>query len=865
MADFTPMMKQYLETKEQYKDSILFFRLGDFYEMFFDDAITVTRELGITLTGKDCGQEERAPMCGVPFHAADTYIARLVAKGYKVAVCEQAEDPATAKGLVKREVVRIITPGTILDDALLETRQNNYMCAVYKSAENEAVTFCEASTGQMLTTEFFDDAGCDKLIDEMAKFTPVEVILNLEAYQSPKVKLFVEKTGASVELLNDVYFDKEFTYAGVKEHFGAKTDGISPMCVRSTGALLSYLVQTQHMKPQHITDIENYVSAQFMELDWTAQRNLELFENSHNKGVRGSLLWVLDQTVTRMGSRTVKGWLARPLLGCAKISSRLNAVSELVGDMQLREGIRDAMKNIYDIERLVGKVSLGTANPRDLVALKNSLACLPELKRLAKNLQSSVLKEQYNNIGTFDEIRDLIERGIKDEPPITVREGDIIKEGFSEELEELRSAKNGGADYIASLEADERERTGIKNLKIKFNKVFGYYIEVSKVNLDMVPEEYIRKQTVANAERYITPRLKEMEGIVLGASEKMIALEYSLFIKIKERIAQEIEGLEQTGRAIGILDAICSFATVAVKNNYCCPEIDASGDIYIRDGRHPVVEKMMKDTLFVPNDTVLDTNKNRLAIITGPNMAGKSTYMRQTALIAIMAQVGSFVPAAECRMGIIDKVFTRVGASDDLSSGQSTFMVEMSEVASILKDATSQSLLILDEIGRGTSTYDGLAIAWSVLEYCALKIKAKTLFATHYHELTDLENKTDGVVNYSIAVKKRGDEIIFLRKIINGGADQSYGVEVAKLAGVPDAVIKRAKDILKSFENGEEVQAKTRSRAKDEVEDTGQIGFGGMEAQKLVDEIKKIDANTLSPIEALNILFQISQKAKEIS
>lgn len=863
MEEYTPMMRQYLGVKEQYKDAILFFRLGDFYEMFFEDAVTASKELEITLTGKDCGTKERAPMCGVPFHAADTYIARLVSKGYKVAICEQAEDPKSAKGIVKREVIRVVTPGTILDEGLLSYKSENYMCSLYKEGDSAAITFCDLSTGKMLSTWFEEDKSGHKLIDEMARFAPVEIIYNIEIHKTKDIRDYIEGSPALGVLNNDVFFDKEFTAEAVKTRFSEKAKNLNHLMVCATGALLSYLCSTQHMEPRHITEIEIYESAQFMDLDMVAQRNLELTETMYEKSKRGSLLWVLDDTETTMGARILKSWLARPLLNCAKIGARHIAVTELCHDMGKREELRDEFRHISDIERVTGRIVMGSANARDMIKLKSSFGHLPDIKRLMQGFQSTLLLEQYEKTDVLEDLCDLIERAINDDPPMALRDGDIIKEGFSEELDELRRARDGGGKIIAEIEQEERERTDIKNLKIRFNKVFGYFIEVSKANADRVPEDYIRKQTLVNGERYITPKLKEVENVVLGAAEKITALEYSLFQDVRNRIAAEVERILTTADAIGVTDCLLSLATVAVKNNYCCPKIDMSDNIEIRDGRHPVVEKVLKDTLFAPNDTHLDTKDNRLAIITGPNMAGKSTYMRQIALITIMAQMGSFVPAAACDIGLVDKIFTRVGASDDLSSGRSTFMVEMSEVADILKNATGRSLLILDEIGRGTSTYDGLSIAWSVLEYCTSKLKAKTLFATHYHELTQLEDKLDGVINYSIAVKKRGDDIIFLRKIVRGGADESYGVEVAKIAGVPDVIIERAKKILRSLESGDEGIKITGRKVKKE-ENTGQMGFETMGALELVDELKKIDANTLSPIEALNILFGLTRKAKEL-
>ena len=865
MAGPTPMMKQYFKVKEQYKDAILFFRLGDFYEMFYDDAQVASAVLNIALTKKNCGQENPAPMCGVPFHAADAYIAKMVAAGYKVAICEQAEDPATAKGIVKREVVRVVTPGTILNDELLSQRVINYMCCIFKSGSGAGIAFCEASTGEMVTTSFTEDAE-NRIIDEIARFAPVEIVQNIESHENKNIKSFIENgTQAMPILYNDVYFDSEYTSKVVREQFGANADKLDELMTSACGAILSYIAATQQTQPTHIKNIEIYTSAQYMSLDASARRNLEIVESMRDKGKRGSLFWVLDDTKTPMGSRTMKNWILRPLLNCASINGRLAATSELYDDMQKREEIRDLLCYISDIERVIGRIVMGTANAKDLCRMRDSLPYLPKIKEILKSFDSSLLKEQYENIDALSDIYDLLSRAIVDEPPFTLRDGGIIREGFSEERDALADARDGGSKILGDVENEEREVTGIKNLKIKYNKVFGYYIEISNGNLDKVPDYYIRKQTVVNGERFITPKLKEIEGIVLGASEKIIALEYKLFSEIRDKIAGEVARVQKTARAIGVLDALASLATVAQKNGYTAPTVDMSDIIDIKAGRHPVVEKMLKDTLFVPNDTYMDICKSRMSIVTGPNMAGKSTYMRQTALIVIMAQIGSFVPAESCRVGVVDKVFTRVGASDDLSAGQSTFMVEMSEVAEILREATKKSLLILDEIGRGTSTYDGLSIAWAVLEHCAVKIGAKTLFATHYHELTQLEEKIEGIQNLSIAVKKRDDDIIFLRKIIKGAADESYGIEVASLAGVPAPVINRAKKILTSIESeNSEISVVSKGRPRKSEENTAQMGFGSMLANEITDELKNIDPNILSPYEALSKLFELKKKAEEI-
>ncbi len=863
MEKATPMMKQYFEIKEEYPDAILFFRLGDFYEMFYDDAVVASRELEITLTKKSCGLAERAPMCGVPFHSADTYIARLVEKGYKVAICEQAENPKEAKGLVRREVVRIITPGTILDENLLSARGANYLCAALKDAAETSVLFCDASTGHMFATYFASDADGHLLGEEILRNAPVEIIYNLDVHRTPSLVAAIEKTEALSVLYNDLYFAKDYATEAVKEQFGEEMHAdLPPMILRAAGALLSYLAKTQKTKPRHLTELSVYTAAQFMEIDRTASSNLELFCAMHDKGKKGSLLGVLDTCKTGMGSRMLRSWLARPLLNTMEIAARQDAIEELTKKADVRERITSALGAVADIERVTGRVVMGSANARDLQKLGASLLALPSIKENAASLSAPLSKAQADAIDTMHTLCDMISRGIVDEPPFSIREGNIIREFYSEELDELRRARDDGGAVIAAIEAEEREKTDIKNLKIRYNKVFGYFIEVSRGQLDKVPAHYIRKQTIANGERYITEKLKEVESVILGASEKIIALENALFTDMCDRIAEAAPRIQKTANAIAILDTLCALTDVAVRNGYVCPVVDMSDKIEIRDGRHPVVERILRDTLFVPNDTTLDTGANRLGIITGPNMAGKSTYMRQIALIVILAQMGSFVPATFCHIGLVDKIFTRIGASDDLSTGRSTFMVEMSEVASILENATPKSLLILDEIGRGTSTYDGLSIAWAVLEHCAVKLKAKTMFATHYHELTQLEEKMEGVVNYNIVAKKRGDDIIFLRKIVRGGTDDSYGIEVAKLAGVPDGVLRRAREILSDIESGEE-GVRIRGKNTEMPAPTMQMGFEALGGQEILDELKSIDANTLSPIEALETLFRISQKAKE--
>ncbi len=862
MQKITPMMKQYFEIKEQYKDTILFFRLGDFYEMFYEDAEVASRELEITLTGKSCGAEERAPMCGVPYHAADGYIARLISRGYKVAICEQVEDPKAAKGIVRRDVVRIITPGTTLDEDILTARGENYICAVFKEGHESGITFCEASTGKMQCTSFSDDADGTLLAEEIARMVPAEIIFNLEAGECRRVKSVAEDCRSLTVLYNDSYFTPEYAASAVAEQFGAKKEKLPESAVRSTGALLSYFAQTQKVKPIHITDITVYTTAQFMEMDLVALNNLELCKNMRDREKKHSLYWVLDKCKTTMGSRTLRAWLMRPLLEYGRITARYDAVEELVKDPALLETLRELFSEIYDMERVTGRVVMGTANPRDLIKLRASLAVIPSIKASLARASAALLLEQAERMDPLYALCDLIGRAIVDEPPLLLRDGKFIREGFCEELDALRRAQKDGTGIIAEIEAEERERTDIKNLRIRFNKVFGYYIEVSNSHLDKVPADYIRKQTTVGGERFITEKLKEVESIILGASEKIQALEYQLFQDIRSRIAAETEKLQTTARAIGITDTLASLSAVATRNRYVRPEIDKGEVLEIRGGRHPVVETVLKDELFVPNDTLLDTDKNRLAIITGPNMAGKSTYMRQIALIAIMAQMGSFVPAEYCRMGLVDKVFTRIGASDDLSTGRSTFMVEMSEVADILRHATKKSLLVLDEIGRGTSTYDGLSIAWAVLEHCALKIGAKTLFATHYHELTRLEDKMEGVVNYNIAARKRGDDIIFLRKIVPGGTDDSYGIEVARLAGVSETVTRRAKQILQEIEEGNEG---VRVRGEKKEQDMGgQMGFTDFGGQEILEMLRKMQVETMSPIEAMNTLYTLAKKANEI-
>lgn len=872
MANVTPMMQQYLDTKEQYKDCILFFRLGDFYEMFYSDAETASRELEITLTGRDCGLEERAPMCGVPFHAADAYISRLIAKGYKVAVCEQVEDPALAKGIVRREVIRVITPGTVTDTSMLDDRKNNYLMSIYKSGYYYGIAVVDVSTGDFSATCITWGNTLGKLLDEIARYSPSEIIANSEFLNDPAAAGPVRKRFNSyISSLDDTYFTDEAAYVRFQERFGdGKTpgDGFEPS-VNASGALLEYLEQTQKVNLDHINNINLYKSEEFMLLDISTRRNLELTETMREKSKKGTLLWVLDRTMTSMGGRTLRRWVEQPLLNLEDINERLEAVGEFKDKFMVRMEIRELLKRVYDIERLMGKVILGTVNCRDLIALKNSIGQVPYVKDILSGCSSVLAVRSNERSDALTDVYDLIESSIMEEPPLSVREGMIIKTGFDPEVDRLRRASTEGKDWVAALEASEREKTGIRNLKVGFNKVFGYYIEITKSYFHLVPEGYIRKQTLANCERYITQELKEMESAILGAEEKVIGLEYSLFCDIKARIAAEVRRIKATAACLAELDVLCSLAEVADHEGYCRPEVTLEGVMEIKEGRHPVVEKMLEQGAFVPNDTLLDTDENRLSIITGPNMAGKSTYMRQVALIVLMAQTGSFVPAKSTRIGLADRIFTRVGASDDLSAGQSTFMVEMSEVANILSNATSRSLLILDEIGRGTSTYDGLSIAWAVIEYVSdrEKVGSRTLFATHYHELTELEGKITGIKNYCISVKEKGEDIIFLRKIIRGGADGSYGIQVARLAGVPQPVLERAREILKELEDADISKKETRlRRSKMPIE--GQIDLFSMNGaakvrSEALEELKAIDVSTLTPLDALNVLYRLQQKARK--
>ena len=870
MAEYSPMMQHYLKTKEEYKDCILFYRLGDFYEMFFDDAILASRELELTLTGKECGQEERAPMCGVPFHAAETYIARLIGKGYKVAICEQMEDPKLAKGIVKREVIRVVTPGTVIESNLLDEKKNNYIMAIYKNGIYFGISICDVSTGDFKATQIKETNNFSMALDEISRYSPAEIVVNELMYATTeeiakireRFQIYISKqeeekfSNNSEELLNK--------YNIVNEDGNEIKDiNDKTLCICAINGLLTYILETQKTSLDHINKITLYNNTKYMCLDINARRNLELTEKLRDKSKKGTLLWVLDKTSTSMGGRRLRRWLNDPLLDVERINKRLNSVKELKEKLILRGDITDLLKKVYDIERLVGKISYGNANGRDLISLKNSIKQLPELKRIMVSADSTLLKELYEELDTLEDIYTIIDNAIVEEPPISVKEGGLIKKGYDEEIDKLKIATTDGKNWLIQLEADEREKTGIKGLKVGFNKVFGYYIEVTKSNISLVPDRYIRKQTLTNGERYVTEELKKLENELLGAEEKVINLEYNAFCDIREKIEKQIIRIQKTADIISTLDVLNSFATIAEDMNYCMPIVDNSGIIDIKGGRHPVIEKILPSGAFVDNDTYLDKEDNRFSIITGPNMAGKSTYMRQVALISLMAQCGSFVPATYARLGVVDKIFTRIGASDDLSMGQSTFMVEMMEVATILKEATPNSLVILDEIGRGTSTYDGLSIAWAVAEYMSDKEKcgAKTLFATHYHELIGLEEKIQGVKNYSIAVKERGEDIIFLRKIVSGGTDESYGVHVAKLAGVPQVVTKRSNEILKTLERksilGNQKQEKENKKVA-----TVQLDMYNYKLAEIAHELDKVDLNNLTPIDALNTLVKIKEKMK---
>lgn len=879
MAEYSPMMRHYLETKNEYKECILFYRLGDFYEMFFDDAVVVSKELGLTLTGKDCGQEERAPMCGVPFHAAETYITKLVNNGHKVAICEQVEDPKTAKGIVKREVIKIVTPGTNLNTQALDETKNNYLCCLYYHGDSIGLSIADFTTGDFFVTELKNEC---ELIDEINKYVPSEIIVN-EYFDMSGINLTEvnAKLGITMSTLDNWYFDSDMSIKKLLEHFKVGTlDGLGikdyPSGTIAAGALLSYLYETQKSDMSHIVSVTVYSTGKYMLIDSSSRRNLELVETMREKQKRGSLIWVLDKTKTAMGARLLRSIVEQPLIDRDEIVARQDMIEELNNRAIDREELREYLTPIYDMERLMTKISCKTANPRDLIAFKNSLAMLPHICNIIKDFSSESFKQCYDNMDDLSDICKLIDASILDEPPISVREGGIIKDGYSKEADEFKRAKTEGKQWLAQLEEREREHTGIKNLKVKYNKVFGYYLEVTNSFKDKVPADWIRKQTLTNAERYMTEELKHLESVILGAEDKLCGLEYDLFCEIRDYIASQVSRIQTTAKYVAMLDVFASLSVVAQQNNFVRPKLNDKGIVDIKNGRHPVVEKMMDNDMFIANDTYLDNSANRVSIITGPNMAGKSTYMRQTALIVLMAQTGSYVPAESANISIVDRIFTRVGASDDLSSGQSTFMVEMTEVANILRNATNKSLLILDEIGRGTSTFDGLSIAWAVVEHIANKniIGAKTLFATHYHELTELEGSLEGVNNYCIAVKEKGDDIVFLRKIVKGGADKSYGIQVAKLAGVPQPVLERAKQIVEELSNADISQkAKDIAQYSKKVEkiseeykvvndlEVRQMSlFDTVSDDDIISEIKGLDIGRMTPIDALNILYKLQGK-----
>lgn len=872
MANLSPMMQQYFEIKKQNPNTILFFRLGDFYEMFYDDAKLASKELDLTLTGRDCGQEERAPMCGVPFHSYESYVARLVAKGYKVAICEQMEDPSLAKGLVKRDIIRVITPGTVLESSMLDETRNNFICSLCVEGAEAGICFADISTGELHATILCGGDLSEQLKNELSRFSPREILINQNVLEFSELPKFIkERLSASLELLDGENFEKETCTSLVLQQFQRENlesldlsgqDNI----VRALGALFSYLKQTQRTGIERINAIDLYSGAQYMHLDLNTRRNLELLETMRNKEKRGSLLWVLDKTRTAMGKRLIRSWIEQPLLSPAQISRRLNAVQELSDDPILRDSIAEQLSGIHDLERLMSRIVYGSANGRELRSLSSAAEKLPGLKNILKGVKSNLLTDIYQSIDVLDDVFQLIERSIVEEPPFSIREGGMIKPGYNEELDLLKGDMSDGRGIIAQIEAQERERTGIPKLKVGYNRVFGYYIEISNGYKDQAPPEYIRKQTLTNCERFITPELKELEGKILGAHDKSVQLEFQLFDAVRKEVAAQLTRVQKTAHAVAQLDVLTSFAQVSADNHYIRPIVNLDGKLILKESRHPVVEILL-DAPFVPNDVTLYQNENRVAIITGPNMAGKSTYMRQAALIVIMAQIGCFVPASYAEIGITDSIYTRVGASDDLASGQSTFMVEMSEVADIMKNATENSLLILDEIGRGTSTFDGMSIARAVLEYVADKklLGAKTLFATHYHELTELEELVDGVKNYNIAVKKRGDDITFLRRIVRGGADDSFGIEVAKLAGVPDKIVNRAKQVLAELESGQQVtMPKKRSRRNTQTEqEEMQLSITPPNEAEVMDRLKNLDVNTLTPIECMNTLFELATLAKE--
>lgn len=862
----TPMMQQYMEIKERYKDCILFFRLGDFYEMFFDDALLASKELEITLTGRDCGLEERAPMCGVPYHAAHTYIARLINKGYKVAICDQMEDPSQAKGIVKRDVTRVITPGTVIEPDMLDEKKNNYIMAIYCQKVYFGLAAADISTGEFYTTQITWGSSMKKLIDEVSRYKPSEIIVNHEFAEKDEYKsFFIDYLNIHPWVVGDDLFDLSDAELRIKQIAGDNPLSSLDLAQAATGALISYLEETQKIDLKHIERISTYKIEEYMMIDSASRRNLEITETMRDGRKKGSLLWVLDKTSTSMGGRKLRRWLEQPLICVDDINMRLDSVDELKNSFMVRNELMELLKGVYDIERITSKIVFGNINARDFLSLKASLFKLPYIKDLIKNMNSGLIRQIHERLDLLEDLASLIDGSIHEEPPLSVKEGGIIKDGFDELVDKYRKATIEGKVWISELEARERERTGIKNLKIRYNDSFGYFIEVTKANISLVPEDYHRKQTLVNSERYTTEELKQMEDTILGAEKKVIDREYELFCQIREIAAQKVNRLKTTADCISELDALCSLAEVADRNQYVKPEVYDGSTIEIREGRHPVVEKMLPENQFVPNDTVLDSEDNRLLIITGPNMAGKSTYMRQVALITLMAQAGSFVPAQYAKIGIADKIFTRVGASDDLAAGQSTFMVEMTEVANILENATPKSLLILDEIGRGTSTYDGLSIAWAVIEYIndRARLGARTLFATHYHELTELEEKLVGVKNYCVSVRKRGDDIIFLRKINRGGADRSYGVEVAKLAGIPDQVIDRAKYILEELDKSDiNKPGKVKEKPVDGQLDLFSASALSKQEREVLDELRMLDPSVLTPLDALNKLYSLQQKLR---
>lgn len=865
--NFTPMMQQYLEVKSQTEDAILMYRLGDFYEMFFDDAKTASRELELTLTGRDCGQEERAPMCGVPFHAAENYIGRLIAKGYKVAICEQMEDPALAKGLVKREVIRMVTPGTVMESSMLDEGRNNYIAAVYLDTRGAGLCFGDISTGECCATALTGESVLEELQSELARFAPRELLLSDAAYSMDKLLKFAEERLSShVERAGEWRFVYENALARCNKQFPQDTaEDAGELCVRAAGGLLSYLHETQKNDLVHMSHLELYSHAQFMELDYGARRNLELTSSMRSGEKRGSLLWVLDQTHTAMGARLLRQWLEKPLLSVPQIRARQGAVGAMLENPAARGRLEGALKRVLDLERISARIVYGSANARDLCALRQVCAALPEVRAALEDMPSQMISGLLQRLDPLEDLEQAVSAAIVDEPPFTIREGGMIRDGYHAEVDRLRTLLNGGTERLTAIEQTEREKSGLPKLKVGYNRVFGYYIEVGRAYSEQVPEYFIRKQTLANCERYITPELKELEGEVLSASERVTALEYQLFTELRERLASQITRIQSTAQALSAADVLCSLAIAAEKYHYVCPDVTDDDVIDIKDGRHPVVERVLEGELFVPNDTHLDGGDSRVWVITGPNMAGKSTFMRQVALIVLMAQCGSYVPAESTHIGVCDRVFTRIGASDDLFSGRSTFLVEMDEVAEILKSATRKSLLILDEIGRGTSTFDGMSIARAVLEYCAdrRKLGAKTLFATHYHELCALEGCTEGIKNYNVVVKKRGDDIIFIKKVIPGGVSDSYGIDVAKLAGLPESVIRRAKEVLAHTEKGAPAVLPNIAPRNEPEEEEPQLELSAFAENELLRELKELEPDTLSPIEALNTLYRLSKRAKE--